>query len=94
MSDGGQKKRKSKGWYKKQAFHNKRLKTDGKPGHRLVAGLKGFIVTCNEHERDAVKESYNILNEYADKLYGPEVIHIYIYTYATNSKSSVTFASS
>ena len=76
MSDGGQKKRKSKSWYKKQAFHNKRLRTDGKPGHRLVAGLKGFIVTCNEHERDAVKESYNILNEYADKLYGPEVIFL------------------
>nr|KAG5686169.1 hypothetical protein BaRGS_004508 [Batillaria attramentaria] len=43
-----------------------------KTGHRLAAGQRGFIVTCNDHEKDAVKESYNILNEYADKLYGPE----------------------
>ncbi|KAL8596488.1 hypothetical protein ACOMHN_044026 [Nucella lapillus] len=72
MSEGGQNKRKSKGWYRKQAFHNKRVKSDHKPGHRLTAGLRGFIVTCNDRERDAVKESYNILNEYADRLYGPE----------------------
>lgn len=71
MSDS-RNKRKSKSWYRKQAFINKRQKTDGKPGHRLAPGLKGFIVTCNDHERDAVKESYNILNEYAEKLYGPE----------------------
>ncbi|XP_076458195.1 THUMP domain-containing protein 1-like [Babylonia areolata] len=72
MSEGGQKKRKSKAWYRKQAYHNKRMKTDQLPGHRLTVGLKGFIITCNDRERDAVKESYNILNEYADKLYGPE----------------------
>ncbi|KAF5278100.1 hypothetical protein FQR65_LT03616, partial [Abscondita terminalis] len=38
----------------------------------LQPGLKGFFCSCNVRERDCVKESYNILNEYADKLYGPE----------------------
>ena len=45
----------------------------GRPGHVLEPGLKGFIVTCNDREREAVKETYNILNEYADKLYGEQV---------------------
>ena len=39
----------------------------------LDTGMKGFLITCNTHEKEAVRESYNILNEYADKLYGPEV---------------------
>lgn len=69
MSQSDQKKRK-KSWYKRQAFLNKRVKT----GHRLEAGQKGFIITCNEHEKDAVREAYNILNEYAEKLYGPEEV--------------------
>ncbi|XP_046660332.1 THUMP domain-containing protein 1 homolog [Homalodisca vitripennis] len=40
--------------------------------HYLQPGLKGFICTCNMREKDCVRESYNILNEYADKLYGLE----------------------
>lgn len=36
-----------------------------KPGHR------GILVTCNGHVRDCVRDSYRILNEYADELYGP-----------------------
>ncbi|XP_052894601.1 THUMP domain-containing protein 1 homolog [Anopheles moucheti] len=36
-----------------------------KPGHR------GFLVTCNGHVRDCVRDSYRILNAYADELYGP-----------------------
>uniref|UniRef100_A0A182MV65 THUMP domain-containing protein n=1 Tax=Anopheles culicifacies TaxID=139723 RepID=A0A182MV65_9DIPT len=35
-----------------------------KPGHR------GFLVTCNGHVRDCVRDSYRILNTYADQLYG------------------------
>uniref|UniRef100_A0A182WIY7 THUMP domain-containing protein n=1 Tax=Anopheles minimus TaxID=112268 RepID=A0A182WIY7_9DIPT len=35
-----------------------------KPGHR------GFLVTCNGHVRDCVRDSYRILNAYADQLYG------------------------
>lgn len=35
----------------------------------LEAGFKGFFCTCNFREKDCVKEAYNILNEYAMKLY-------------------------
>lgn len=30
----------------------------------LEVGMKGFLCTCNIHERDCVREAYNILNEY------------------------------
>lgn len=36
--------------------------------------MKGFLVTCNNNEKGAVRDAYNILNEYADKLYGPEKV--------------------
>ena len=51
--------------------------------------MKGFLITCNNREKEAVKEAYNLLNEYADKLYGPEQVmskdtcrscQIYIFT--------------
>lgn len=35
----------------------------------LEAGFRGFFCTCNFREKDCVKEAYNILNEYAMKLY-------------------------
>lgn len=35
----------------------------------LEPGFRGFFCTCNFREKDCVKEAYNILNEYADKLY-------------------------
>uniref|UniRef100_A0A1B6CRM5 THUMP domain-containing protein n=1 Tax=Clastoptera arizonana TaxID=38151 RepID=A0A1B6CRM5_9HEMI len=38
----------------------------------LEPGLKGFLCTCNGREKDCIRESYNILNEYADKLYCTE----------------------
>ncbi|XP_058125590.1 THUMP domain-containing protein 1 homolog [Anopheles ziemanni] len=37
-----------------------------KPGHR------GFLITCNGRVRDCVRDSYRILNEYADEFYGPQ----------------------
>jgi len=40
--------------------------------HLLDAGMKGFLLTCNNAEKRAVQEAYNVLNEYADLLYGPE----------------------
>ncbi|XP_058943579.2 THUMP domain-containing protein 1-like [Pocillopora verrucosa] len=44
-----------------------------KRGQELLApGMKGVLVTCNERENLCVREAYNVLNEYADKLYGPE----------------------
>jgi len=38
----------------------------------LEPGIKGFIVTCNNREREAIRESYDLLNEFADKIYGKE----------------------
>ncbi|XP_076075097.1 THUMP domain-containing protein 1-like [Mytilus galloprovincialis] len=41
-------------------------------GNNLDTDMRGFLVTCNGNEKQAVREMYNLLNEYADKLYGPE----------------------
>lgn len=35
----------------------------------LEPGFKGFFCTCNFREKDCVREAYNLLNEYAGKLY-------------------------
>lgn len=48
----------------------KKAKTDD--GKSLRANLKGFLCTCNDREKDCVREAYNLLNEYADQLYGKE----------------------
>lgn len=60
-------KKRPKSYYIKCA--NKKPKRDS---WKLEAGMKGFLVTCNNNEKGAVRDAYNILNEYADKLYGPE----------------------
>jgi hypothetical protein len=39
---------------------------------RLEIGQRGFLCTCNGFEKDCAKEAMNLLNEYADKLFGPE----------------------
>lgn len=38
----------------------------------LQSGQRGFLVTCNMNEKACVRECYNLLNHYADELYGPE----------------------
>ncbi|EFA00591.1 THUMP domain-containing protein 1 homolog [Tribolium castaneum] len=53
-------KQKSKKYYFKKTS-NKRLSLD--------VNLRGFLCSCNNREKDCIKESYNLLNEYADKLY-------------------------
>ena len=35
----------------------------------LGSGLTGFMITCNNQEHRCVKEAYNLLNEFADKIY-------------------------
>ncbi|XP_017482678.1 PREDICTED: THUMP domain-containing protein 1-like [Rhagoletis zephyria] len=37
---------------------------------KLSENLKGFLVTCNNKEFFALRESYDLLNQTADKLYG------------------------
>lgn len=40
----------------------------------LEPGFRGFFCTCNFREKDCVKEMYNLLNEYAGKLYPEEEV--------------------
>nr|XP_036670773.1 THUMP domain-containing protein 1 homolog [Drosophila suzukii] len=49
---------------KKKYFHSKR--------QALQPGQRGFFATCNINEKACVRECYNLLNHYADLLYGPE----------------------
>ncbi|KAK3883174.1 hypothetical protein Pcinc_012505 [Petrolisthes cinctipes] len=66
-SNMGKNKKRQKNYYINMA---KRYK--GENTNVLRSGLKGFLCMCNFHERDCVRETYNILNEFADRLYGPE----------------------
>ncbi|XP_028977967.1 THUMP domain-containing protein 1 isoform X2 [Esox lucius] len=38
----------------------------------LEVGMQGILITCNMNERKCTAEAFNLLNEYADQLYGPE----------------------
>lgn len=62
-STGNEKKRK-KSYYIQASKKGNRLE--------LATGMKGFFITCNFNERDCVRDAYNLLNEFAVKLYGPE----------------------
>ena len=42
-------------------------------GMVLKEDMKGFLLTCNNREKETVREGYNLLNEYADKIFGPEM---------------------
>lgn len=37
--------------------------------HLLQPELRGFLISCNNRELECVRESYNILNEFSEKLY-------------------------
>lgn len=36
--------------------------------------MQGILITCNMNERKCTAEAFNLLNEYAEKLYGPEKV--------------------
>ncbi|XKL65261.1 hypothetical protein PGB90_008681 [Kerria lacca] len=59
---------------KRKRFFSSNLMAKKKKDLFMKTGMKGFICTCNGNEKQCVQESYNILNEYADKLYGEETI--------------------
>lgn len=50
--------------------HNKRWKGS----RELEVGMQGILITCNMNERKCTAEAFNLLNEYADKLFGPEKV--------------------
>ncbi|ESP03139.1 hypothetical protein LOTGIDRAFT_137912, partial [Lottia gigantea] len=58
-------KKRPKSYYKKCAnIKRKRL-------NQLESGMRGYIVTC-DREKEATREAYNLLNDFADQLYGAE----------------------
>ncbi|XP_037818078.1 THUMP domain-containing protein 1 homolog [Lucilia sericata] len=57
---------------KKQKFQYKKKFYQPNRKQYLEVGHKGFLATCNFNEKDCVRECYNILNQYANELYGPE----------------------
>ncbi|XP_022221782.2 THUMP domain-containing protein 1 homolog [Drosophila obscura] len=52
-------------------FHHKKKYFQGNK-QVLQAGQRGFFATCNINEKGCVRECYNLLNHYADIVYGPE----------------------
>ena len=67
--NGGGKGKKRKNW-----MHGGGGKRQHSSWRQLDVGMKGFLITCNNREREAVREAYNLLNEYADQLYGQEQV--------------------
>ncbi|XP_060068653.1 THUMP domain-containing protein 1-like [Ylistrum balloti] len=67
-NSGKKGKKRPKSYYLKCSQQNKRKI------NRLEIGIRGFLLTCNSHEKDATREAYNLLNEYADQIYGPEEV--------------------
>lgn len=67
--------------------HNKRWKGS----RELEVGMQGILITCNMNERKCTAEAFNLLNEYADKLYGPEkVTHTLMFTFTHVQVSQLT----
>lgn len=64
MSAGGESKKRKKNFYKNFA-KKRRVGT-------LEPEMTGFLVTFERSEFQAVKDCYELLNEYADKIWGPE----------------------
>lgn len=70
MSDSRAAKRKAKD----KAFYVKSAKQAKKSAFELGPGQKGFICTTNNREKESIREAYNLLNEYADILYGSQKV--------------------
>ena len=64
MPDSKGKKRKAKG-----NWHNQHVK---KRKFALCPDLKGFLLFCNNKEKETIREAYVLLNQFADQMYGPE----------------------
>ncbi|XP_043647773.1 THUMP domain-containing protein 1 homolog [Drosophila teissieri] len=57
---------------KNHKFNNNKKKYFHAKKQVLQPGQRGFFATCNINEKACVRECYNLLNHYADILYGPE----------------------
>lgn len=61
MSEVSKAKYKTRNYFSKKPTYNKRSSVE--------INQRGFLCSCNFREKDCVRESYNLLNHYADKLY-------------------------
>jgi tRNA acetyltransferase TAN1 len=64
MESKDRKRSKAKKW-----FSSKRAKR----AFCLAPDQRGFLISCNFREKEAIREAYVLLNEYADRLYGSEI---------------------
>lgn len=55
---------------RKNSYYQQNAKKAKQNKGLLTEGMTGFIATCNLKEFYCLKEAYNLLNEFADKLYG------------------------
>ena len=60
-------KKKRKNYFSSKTNPNKKRKN-----FVLECGMKGFLCTTNFREKECVREAYNLLNEYSEKLFGAE----------------------
>ncbi|XP_065830360.1 THUMP domain-containing protein 1-like [Oscarella lobularis] len=47
-------------------------KKKSRPRQELTVGARGFLVTTNDHQKEAIGEIYDLLNEYVDVLHETE----------------------
>ena len=64
----------NRGQKRKATYYKQHGAKKSKVWSKLDAGMRGVLITCNKREKEAIREAYNLLNEYADKLYGPEKV--------------------
>nr|XP_033340312.1 THUMP domain-containing protein 1 homolog [Megalopta genalis] len=60
--------RKKKNYYQSNSNNKKRRKQSS-----LEPGLVGFLCTCNFREKDCIRDAYELLNEFADEIYGSDI---------------------
>lgn len=68
MSEAADSKKRTRKHYGAPRYKKQRI------ARELEVGMKGILITCNLNERKCTAEAYNLLNEYAENLYGPEKV--------------------
>ncbi|XP_077575845.1 THUMP domain-containing protein 1 [Stigmatopora nigra] len=60
--------KRGKKYYLTPQQHAKRLRAS----KELAVGMQGILITCNMNQDKCTAEAFDLLGEYADKIYGPE----------------------
>jgi len=59
---------------KQNYYKNVKVSRRIQEGKVLREGMKGFLLTCNNREKETVREAYSLFNQFADKMFGPETV--------------------